>query len=214
MRKIIALWLALAMVLGCMGLAACNGAGENGVGELEEVLARGADIASLHYDTVITEPDSSPETVEVWLEGDKIRTETDDPALAASGMIVDFATGVQYTFTPGMEAVYRTTYEGPVVTIITQTQSLPYYELSILDTETMDGKECLVIEFDDGEAMIKMWLWKEHGLPVRTERTTDEGLIVYEFKNMDFSDIPDDTFEIPPGIEIIDMDSQIPGLDL
>ena len=55
MRKIVALWLALVMVLSCAGLAACNGGG----GELEEVLARGADIASLHYDTVITEPDSS-----------------------------------------------------------------------------------------------------------------------------------------------------------
>ena len=209
MRKMVALWLALVMVLGCVGLAACNGAGE-----LEEVLARGADIPSLHYDTVITEPDSSPETVEIWLKGDKIRTESDVPGQAASGMILDFATGVQYTFTPGMEAVYRMTYEDSVITIITQTQSVPYYEPVVLGTETMDGKDCLVIEFDDGEAMVKMWLWKEHGLPVRTERTDDEGTTIYEFKNMDFSDIPDDMFEIPPGIEIIDMESPLPGLDL
>ena len=209
MRKIVALWLALVMVLGCVGLAACSSAGE-----LEEVLARGADIASLHYDTVITEPDSSQETVEVWLKGDKIRTETDDPGQTAPGMIVDFAAGVQYTFTTGMTAVYRMTYEDEVITIITQTQSVAYYEPSILDTETVDDKVCLVIEFDDGEVMVKMWLWKEHGLPVRTESTTDEGTTIYEFKNMDFSDIPDDIFEIPPDIEIIDMDSTLPGLDL
>ena len=210
MRKIISLWLALAMVLGGVGLAACDG-----VGELEEVLARGADIPSLHYDTVVTEPDSSPETVEIWLKGDKIRTESDVPGQAVSGLIVDFAAGIQYVFTPDMEAVYRMAYEDPVITIITETQSVPYYEPTIIDTETIDGKVCLVIEFDDGEAMIKMWLWKEHGLPVRTERTADEGTTIYEFKNMDFSDIPDDVFQIPPGIEIIDMDSPLlPGLDL
>lgn len=198
MRKIVSLCLALAVVLGCVGLAACSG--EN----LGDILARGAVIDSLHYDTVVTEPGLYPETVEVWLEGDRIRTQTGIEGQAVTILIVDFAAGVQYLYNPATAVAYQMAYDDPVVTIISETQSVPYFEPSLLGTETMDGKSCLVIEFDDGQAMVKMWLWKEHGLPVRTETTTDEGTTIYEFKNMDFSDIPDDMFELPPGVEIID----------
>lgn len=185
-----------------------NGGGDGNGEDLEEILERGVDIDSLRYDTVITEAELSPETVEVWLERDRIRTETDIASQGVTVLIVDFAAGVQYVYLVDMAVAYRMTYDDPVITIISETQSVPYYNPTVLGTETVDGKSCLVIEFDDGLAMIKMWLWKEHGLPVRTERTTDEGTTIIEFKNFDFSDIPDEMFEVPPDVEIIDSDSQ------
>jgi outer membrane lipoprotein-sorting protein len=69
----------------------------------------------------------------------------------------------------------------------------------------VDGKVCLVVEYSYGGAKIKSWIWKEHGFPVRTETTTADGTTIIEFKNIDFGNIPDSMFEIPAGVQIIEM---------
>jgi hypothetical protein len=40
------------------------------------------------------------------------------------------------------------------------------------------------------------------------EATTTAGKTIVEYKNMEFVDIPDSTFELPPGVEIIQQPGQ------
>ena len=53
-----------------------------------------------------------------------------------------------------------------------------------------------------------MWIWKDKGFPIRAEMLTDEGKVVMEYKNIDFSDIPDIIFQLPEGAQLI----EVPGI--
>jgi outer membrane lipoprotein-sorting protein len=54
------------------------------------------------------------------------------------------------------------------------------------------------------QTTVKMWIWKEYGFPIRAEMTTSAGTTIAEYRNLDFSDIPDSLFELPPGVEIME----------
>jgi outer membrane lipoprotein-sorting protein len=84
-----------------------------------------------------------------------------------------------------------------------EAESIPNYNPTILGTETIDGKVCLVVEYTVVEAATKAWIWEEHGFPIRVEVTTTEGTTTVEYKNIEFVDIPDSMFELPPGVQII-----------
>jgi outer membrane lipoprotein-sorting protein len=53
-----------------------------------------------------------------------------------------------------------------------------------------------------------MWIWEQYGFPIRVEMTTTEGTVIVEYKNIEFTDIPDIMFELPEGVEIM----EIPGM--
>jgi outer membrane lipoprotein-sorting protein len=61
-----------------------------------------------------------------------------------------------------------------------------------------------VVEYSYGGATVKSWIWKEHGFPIRTETTTSEGTVIVVFRDIDFGDIPDSMFELPPGVQIME----------
>lgn len=77
--------------------------------------------------------------------------------------------------------------------------------LKELGTETIDGKLTTIVEYSVtvGEAPItlKLWIWNEKGIPLKTESTVEMGEIVtttkMEYKNFVFEDIPDSIFEVP-----------------
>jgi len=50
-----------------------------------------------------------------------------------------------------------------------------------------------------------MWLWTRHGWPIRTETVTAKGTSVVELKNIDFGNIPDSMFELPAGVQIMEL---------
>ena len=82
-------------------------------------------------------------------------------------------------------------------------QDIPDYDYNVIGTQTMDGKECLVVEYSYGGDTVKCWIWKEHGFPIRIETTTSQGTIVAVFKNISFGDIDDSLFEVDPGVTIM-----------
>jgi outer membrane lipoprotein-sorting protein len=217
----------LVLVLGCVGLAACGGGGGaevdngggaepvngdgngggNGGGEsLEDILGLGADITAVSYDSVVTAPGAGTFTMHVWLEEDKMRTETD----AGEGMgtivsIADLDAQVMYQYLPDQNMAYRMSYTQEENTVLTETQSISGYSPTVIGTETMDGKVCLVVEYSYAGVTGKMWIWKEYGFPIRIETTTAEGTAIVECRNIEFGDIPDSMFEIPAGVQIIDI---------
>ena len=40
---------------------------------------------------------------------------------------------------------------------------------------------------------------------MKVEVTTAQGTMTVEYKNIDFSNIPDSEFELPPGVQIMEM---------
>jgi len=115
----------------------------------------------------------------------------------------NYDTGKAYMYMPDLDMAYEMNisqvnppdYEG--------VQDIPSYNPTIIGTDTVDGKVCLVVEYSYGGATVKSWIWKEHGFPIRMETTTSEGTIVVVFKNIDFGDINDNLFELPSGVQIM-----------
>lgn len=77
--------------------------------------------------------------------------------------------------------------------------------LKSLGTETIDGKLATVVEYTfisrEQSFTLKVWLWNEKGLPLKTESTAEIIGVNYitkiEYKNFNFEDIPDSVFEVP-----------------
>ena len=87
------------------------------------------------------------------------------------------------------------------------TGAIEGYDPTVIGTETYDGKECLVVEYSIDGVQTKMWLWKQYGFPVKVVTTTADATITVEYKNMDFGPIPDSVFELPEGVQIMELPS-------
>lgn len=80
-----------------------------------------------------------------------------------------------------------------------------------LGTEAINGMQSVLIEFtDDDGRNNRAWIEKEHGLLLRSETWTLEGKETVEFKNVEFLDIPDNTFELPPGTQVTILPPLVP----
>jgi outer membrane lipoprotein-sorting protein len=73
---------------------------------------------------------------------------------------------------------------------------------TVVGTETLDAKLCTVIQYTASGSTTKEWIWQAKGLPVRMQVTSSQGTTTTDFKNYDFSDIPDSTFVLPAGVTI------------
>ena len=86
----------------------------------------------------------------------------------------------------------------------------------ITGTEKIDGKSCWVIEFTDLSARedVKAWVWKDKAFPIRVEMKSHQGpTMLQEYKNIDFGNILDSEFELPAGVEVIDLEDLFAGLE-
>ncbi|MFC1874550.1 hypothetical protein ACFLY3_00095 [Chloroflexota bacterium] len=103
---------------------------------------------------------------------------------------------------PDQNMAMEMTYE-PIESAIDEAQAIPDYNPTIIGHDTLDGKVCLVVEYSIEGETATMWIWEEHGFPIRVEVTTAEGTIIVEYKNIEFVDISDNMFELPEGVEIM-----------
>jgi len=231
MKRVISLLLVLVVVLGCVGLAACgggdggavpdNGGGEpangngdangdgngggNGDGEdLGDILGHGTGIDSVSYIMEISGPGAPAITTQVWMEQNKFRTEMEQQGQHMI-YLANYDTGKAYMYMPDQNMAMEIDISQAPPPDYEGVQDIPSYSPTIIGTETMDGKVCLVVEYSYGGATVKSWIWKEHGFPVRMETTTPEGKTVIVYRDIDFSDIPDSMFELPAGVQIMEL---------
>jgi len=225
LKKILSLVLVVAMVLGCISLIACGGGGGGGEGAppsnggttpaeeeepppsgetLSEILGQGTGIDSVKYDMVMTSPGAPTVTTQVWVERNKMRTEMDQQGETII-MLVDYDAQTMYMYMPEENFAYQVPLSQAPESAVEEAQGIAGYDYTVIGTETMDGKVCMVVEYSYGGVSAKAWIWKEHGFPIREEMTAPEGTTIIEFKNIDFGDIPDSMFELPAGVQIIEM---------
>lgn len=147
--------------------------------------------------------------MKVWVKGNKMRSE-----ITAEGQtvvfIIDRDAQVLYFYDPSQNVWAKGDLpalgEGAVMSLMSLLTSMSGTEWSKLilagpesvaiGSETIDGKACLVVEGEEGK--VKVWIWKEYGLPIRMEFL---GTLI-EWKNIEFASIPDSMFEPPSGVQI------------
>ncbi len=153
-----------------------------------------------------------------WVKGNRMRLEMTVEGQTALVYIVDRDAKTMYMYSPAVNAAMKMNlYPGPAP-MITQLASIILSRSAtewvksllatnpvVVGTETIDGKPCLVVEFTSEQRKGKMWVWEEYGLPVRMELPipgTPGGTMILEWKNIEFVDIPDSMFQLPPGVQV------------
>lgn len=165
----------------------------------------------------------------MWLEGPVTEaTEIDGETVAVGEtvvmlMVTDATTMQWYEYYPAHHKAYdmSSTIPTPVPgttpepalsseeSAFDMSDWLEGYNPTIIGSEKYDGKDCLVVQYTSMGETVKMWIWKQYGIDIKTETTTDEGKSIEEIKNISFSNISDSKFQLPAGVEKI----QMPGLE-
>lgn len=181
----------------------------------EAILARAAGITSLKYDLVMTAPGQPTMTMKVWVKGQNTRMEATQQGQAIV-LITNMDKEVAYQYLPAQNTAIATKIpKGGAQPVMSLIMASPMQFAGILagtkpagaGTETIDGKECLVIESTfgpqtAGAQTAKVWVWKQYGFPVRMEIPDPKGTMILEYKNIDFANIADSMFELPAGVKI------------
>ena len=122
--------------------------------------------------------------------------------------IINHATNTMYIYIPEQNMAFKATYDPSQTSPLNDVQSINQYNPTVTGTETIDGKLCSIVEYSVSGMSVKMWLWQEKGFPLKVITNTNAGTTTVEYKNIEFIDIPDSQFEIPDGVQIMDMPSQ------
>ncbi len=174
-----------------------------------EVLSRAASIASIRYVQVISPPGQPARMQKVWVKGNKMRIEMTEGGQSTVG-ILNLDTQTAYTYIPAQNAATKGDLRQQGARSLMSLSAMEwakalqgYPSTTVVGSETIEGKVCLVVESGtQNAAELKTWLWKEHGLPIRMERPIAEDKMIIEWKSIEFGDIPDSMFELPPGVQI------------
>lgn len=77
----------------------------------------------------------------------------------------------------------------------------------IIETTTYEGIPCKVVRYKDADGTeTKLWVAEEYGIPLRHEETGPQGeKTLIEYKNIKFGSLPDDLFQLPAGVEIMNL---------
>ena len=171
---------------------------------LSDILGLIGGVNSVRYDAVLTIPDEGTFTTRTWLKGKKMKTETTSEGETVIN-IIDLDAQTSITYMPEQGLAIEFDFADAPEPATETTEDIEQYDPTIIGIEVIDGHECTVIEYTVEGSSIKMWIEKAHGFPIRIETTTSEGTMIMEYKNIDFSAISDNEFELPEGVEIMEL---------
>ena len=180
-----------------------NGEEENGE-RLSAILKKAEDISSLKYNVVAKEAWGSS-NIRFWQKDNKMRMDVTFQGRRIINL-VDTKEDVGYIYNLGYDFATKVELgrvkEVLEVSVKERVASLSEYDVVVLESENVDGKSCLVIKYDTEWEKIKMWIWEDYGIPVKIEKTTEMGVTEFMIENIEFVEIEDDVFELPPNVEI------------
>jgi len=175
---------------------------------LTDILGKAKSVVSYKYDGAVTAPDQAVVMAKMWWKGNKMRIEGTFEGYTGVYML-DMEKQLAYLYVPAQNIAMKMNFNKAKGTAgespTEQSESVLDYNPVTLGVEVLDGKSCLVIEYSPPTGEVKMWVWTKYGLPIRTETTTTKGTTVTEIKNIDFGSIPDSMFELPAGVQPMEM---------
>jgi len=155
----------------------------------------------MKYDMVTTTPDNQTATSTMWVKKTQMRMESTQQGQSIV-VLINGDTKIMYMYMPAQNMALKEDYGQAPKSASDTANSILQNTPTVIGTETLDGKLCTVIQYTVNGATTKEWIWQAKGLPVRMQITTSQGTTTTDFKNYDFSDIPDSTFVLPAGVQI------------
>jgi outer membrane lipoprotein-sorting protein len=171
--------------------------------DLNSILGKSAGISSVKYDMVTTAPGDIAVNSTMWLKNKKMRMESSQEGQKVV-MLIDADAQTMLMYMPDENTAIKMNFGQAPKSAVEDSNDVLKYSPEVIGTETLDGKVCTVIQYNAEGAATKMWVWQDKGLPVRVQVTTPQGTSTTDFKNFDFSDIPDSMFELPAGVQVTD----------
>ena len=184
--------------------------------EIKALANKGKATKEMSYTLVMTGAGLSSES-KVWLKDNKLKT---DSTINGQRTITlfDLTSGETISYLPDDKIATKLKieeYQGQDnITPIDYVRELDSSNFTLAGTETVNGMECKVIAINTGEASYKEWLSTEYGMVVKVEEEFNGQKVTVQFRNIKLGSgtVPDNTFNLPQGIEVIDMNAMMQKL--
>ena len=182
-------------------------------GSVAELFTKGRQIRGMSYEYVLTTA-SEVMKGKVWLQDNRIKT---DAVVAGQRMIsfFDGETNTIVTYYPDQNRAVRLSADGQPKTVLTPGEYMGGIDpgkAKVLEKAVYDGVSCRVVAVSGtgGKEEVRLWVREDYGIPVRVEVTSASGeKTVMEYKNLQVGPLPPDTFNLPPGVEITDLNKMM-----
>lgn len=176
---------------------------------LAEIVAQGQNHPGVYCEYVVRPDQGSVLKGKLWIAGANLRSESIETGQSTAIFIRNSGKGYNYMFTSGEKKAIKVTDTHPAEDIspveILQNVSQTTQPLG---KEIKDGKNCVVIKYEQDEVNNRVWIWEDYGVPIRVESTYNKSTTVMEYNNYKFEAIPEAMFELPQGMDI----TALPGI--
>ena len=225
LKKLLLLFVALILVVSSLSLVGCGGAkketdiqstgskqSSNDTVSIADLISKGKKVEGMSYDFVMTAKDGSV-SGKTWIRGDKVKTEV---VTEGQKMITIFDGDTIYAYNAEQNLAYKLSPDKSkkTETPMDYTGDLDSKsdKIKILETTVYEGVKCKVVAVmsADGKEQMKMWLREDYGIPMRVESTESDGSkTIMEYKNLKVEPQPEETFKLPDGVQITDMNQMM-----
>jgi len=229
-KRSLSWWLVAFLIFTCVSLAACGGgtkeSGSNPQGEedaavessgnegdtlsLGALFAKSENVEGMTYDFTL-QSKKQEMSGKFWMQGDKFKFES---MMEGQKVITIFDGSTVYNCIPDQNMAVKVAMDAisQPETPLEKAESFEEGNAKLLETTVYDGVKCKVVSISgpDGQEEAKMWVREDYGIPVKVEVTEADGSkTVMEYKNLEIGPPPAGTFELPSGIEVMDMSNMI-----
>ncbi|MDD2422127.1 MAG: hypothetical protein PHC60_03530 [Heliobacteriaceae bacterium] len=172
-------------------------------------------VDSMSFDSIFTDQANNQKTTaKMWIKGQQTKVQTTDPA--GNTIINIMKPDVLYMVMPAEKTAmkYPLPKDKEAKDPVTITESEKWNPAYFKDggRVVVDGKQCRLVEHQEQNWGEKYYIWEEYGFPVKVETFQDgKPLNVMEFKNLTVNSVADSEFELPAGVQVMDLPVGIQG---
>ena len=174
-----------------------------------ELIAKGQSLDGYHYRYVMTLPDDTSFTHKVWVKSGKMRSEMENPVTGEETVaVVNITSNEVYLYQPKENMAFKMSLEQSELDTVTPLDYLEQYnppDMVYMNRETFDGKHCIVYESRIGDTLGRIWIWEDHGVPLKVEMASGQDVVRAEFLDFQIGDLDENLFRLPPGVQIIEL---------
>lgn len=174
-------------------------------GSVTDLLNKGANLGPVKFDMQVIVSDVVTLTATVYQKNKKMRQEMTIGSTKKI-MFFDLGNNIMYSYLPSDGTALKSALNKLMLPLgnTTDPSSLLQLNPKIIGAETVDCKACTIITYEvTGFGTYKAWIWNDKGFPLKVDGLTTNGPSTMVYSNVDFSDIPDSTFDLPANATVI-----------
>jgi hypothetical protein len=173
-------------------------------GSVSDILGKGLNVDTVSYTLTMTTTGQPTVTMTVYKKFNKMREEMMVTGYNAA-VIINGDTHKMYTLMLDLKMATEMPYDSSAMVEGSweNASDVLQYAPMITGTETIDGKSCTIIAWEDPNGSAKEWVWTETGIPLKMQITSGGVTNTIEYSNFSFSDIADSMFEVPADFQLV-----------